>query len=242
MLKAFELERLKDQRFYSEKVKGFVEIKGTVFTFNDTTIDLNNVSVLDTETQELISNILYESDTKYRIEKRTSRAFGKDIFLLGEDQYGKLMWLEAPKWDCGWYWGFGYVETYTNNAHPSRARDIDGHSHFDGLVGYQEYYDHEKGCFRKGEYIHNVYDSPKLVKTTFTSKEGWELSELMKQFYLLREMAEFCHKDRPGCNITTSPVEHGTMTAWYKHINEVMIPKITAEVMRMLSPTGGKRC
>lgn len=239
MLKAFELEKLKDQRFYSEKVNGFVTIKGTVFTFNGTTIGLKNVSVLDTETQELIAEILYESKTKYRLEKRTSRAFEKNIFLLGKDVEGKLMWLEEPKWDCGWYWGFGYVETYTNNSNPEKARDIASHSHVSGLTGKFEYWDSEKQCFRlSSEYIHNIYDSPELVETTFTENEGWKLSELFREFYLLKEMAEYTHRNPASCNLTTSPVTQDPekMAQWHKEINEVMIPLITAEILRMLTP------
>jgi hypothetical protein len=68
------------------------------------------------------------------MNKRKSHAFNKDIYLLGKNRYGELVWLESPTWDCGWYWGFGYVETYTNNKRPDLARDISSHSHFDGLV------------------------------------------------------------------------------------------------------------
>jgi hypothetical protein len=175
-------------------------------------------------------------DKKHKLEKRKSRAFGKDIFLLGKNREGKLVWLEAPSWDCGWYWGFGYLSTYTNNAHPEKARDIHSFFHFDGLVGSQEYYDYEKGCYRKGDYVHNVYDSPQLIETAFSSAEGWQLSELFKQFYLLKEMAEFTYKERPGCHLTTSPVDHGNMKEWYDHINKVMIPKITAKILEILSP------
>ena len=38
------------------------------------------------------------------IKKRVDKAFGKDVYLLGIDQYNEYVWLEAPKWDCGWYW------------------------------------------------------------------------------------------------------------------------------------------
>jgi hypothetical protein len=39
---------------------------------------------------------------KKLIAKRKDRAFGKDIFLLGKDSDGYTVWLEEPKWDCGW--------------------------------------------------------------------------------------------------------------------------------------------
>ena len=96
MLKAFELERLKDQRFYSEKVKGFVKIKGPVFTFNRQTINLKNVSILDKETQELLSDILYETKTKYRLEKETIGSGKNKKYLMGKNQYDEKAWLETP--------------------------------------------------------------------------------------------------------------------------------------------------
>lgn len=228
MLREYELERIKDQRFFSEKHQCFVEIKGTEVILKDQTIDIKTVSVLDKETQEIISDLLYETKTKYRVEKQRN---SKGSVLLGINTEGVREWLQPPSWDCSWYWGFGYIQTPHS------------HSHFSGLVGEQEYYDHEKGCFRKGEYIHNVYDSPELIETTFTSNEGWKLSELFKQFYLLQDMAEYTYRTPAGCHITTSPVEQDVekMKEWHKEINEVMIPKITAEIMRMLTPVSEVR-
>lgn len=174
---------------------------------------------------------------KPNIDKQKSHAFGKDIYLLGEDETGTRYWLEAPKWDCGWYWGFGYVETYTNNNNPSISRDISSHQHINSsFMGQMEKYDFEKSAFVKGEYVHNIYDAPLLDKTTFSESEGWKLSELFKQFYLLREMADFTHKDKPGCHVTESPVDHGNMSKLNKHINEEMIPLITAKIIEILSP------
>lgn len=238
MLDKYDLEKVKDQRFYSERVKGFVEIKGLSFIFNGKTINLKDVSIIDEEIQEILSDLLNETKTKCRLEKRISHAFGKDVYLLGRNTEGELMWLEAPKWDCSWYWGFGYVETYIRNAEPSRARDIQSHSHFSGLVGHQLKWDNGTGVQTTGEYVHNVYDSPQLVETTFTSDEGWELSELFKEFYLLEDMAEYTHKQPAGCHLTTSPVtqDEEKMKEWHEYINKTMIPKITAEIMRMLKP------
>lgn len=173
---------------------------------------------------------------KTQIKKQKNHAFGKDIYLLGQDEHGTNYWLEAPSWDCAWYWGFGYVETYTNNRNPQYSKDIDSHSHVSGLMGPQEYYDTEKQCFRKGEYIHNIYDSPTLNKTTFTKSEGWQLSELFKQFYLLKDMADFTHKKLPSCNLTTPHVNHGDLKDWNKKINTEMIPLITAKIIEILTP------
>lgn len=171
-------------------------------------------------------------------KKQKSHAFGKDVYLLGKDKDGIKYWLEAPKWDCGWYWGFGYIETYQQNWSPEKARDINSHSHFSGFVGQQEKYYSVKGCFVKADFIHNIYDNSLFKSLTFTQTDGWKLSELFKQFYLLRDMADFCHKKpSPGCNLTTvAEVNHGDMTELYDKINKVMIPAITTEILRILTP------
>jgi len=137
---------------------------------------------------------------------------------------------------CDWYWGFGYIETYTNNACPSKARDISSHQHWDGFTGQQEEY--KDGRLVKGEYVHSIYDSKGFVGFVFTEKEGWILSELFMQFYLCKKFADFCHKKpSPGCNLTTAiEVNHGDMKDWYNKINKEMILRITAEIIRILTP------
>ena len=67
------------------------------------------------------------------MEKRSTVAFRKRVYLLGKDGEGVAYWLESASWDCDWYWGGGYVKTYTQNDYPELSRDIDSHQHFDGL-------------------------------------------------------------------------------------------------------------
>jgi len=163
---------------------------------------------------------------KTKIKKQKSQAFGKEIYLLGEDVAGTRYWLEAPSWDCGWYWGFGYVETYTNNRNPQKSRDIDSHQHIRGMFGKEI----------EGKYIYNIYNTPLLAHPAFSEKEGWELTELFTQFYLLREMADFSHREAPGCNVTKSPVNHGNLSELNEKINSEMIPRITDKIIEILSP------
>jgi hypothetical protein len=68
------------------------------------------------------------------MEKQKDHAFGKDVYLLGTDENGIRYWLEAASWDCGWYWGFGYIETYKNNQTPSKAQDFDSHEHANNFL------------------------------------------------------------------------------------------------------------
>lgn len=158
-------------------------------------------------------------------QKNKSHAFGKDVYLLGIDQDGIYYWLEAPKWDCGWYWGFGYVQTFTNNTNPKKARDINSHEHIDSSF---------MGKINE-EYIHNIYNCPRFARTTFDEKTGWILSELFNEFYTLKKTAELYHIG--GAHTTTSPLQDLLKNPEQeKHINEVLIPAITAKIIELLTP------
>lgn len=174
--------------------------------------------------------------TKTIISKNKSHAFGKDIFLLGTDIDGTNYWIEAPKWDCGWYWGFGYVETYTNNRNPEKSKDINSHQHIDSsFLGKQDVYNIEKQAYVSGKYVHNLYDSPNFAATTFTKDEGWTLSELFNSFYTLQRSAEF--HGRGSSHTATNPCAEKLMNKeWAKHINEVMIPEVTGKIIEILTP------
>lgn len=161
-----------------------------------------------------------------KMKKRTTTAFGKKIYLLAEDKDGTKYWLEAPSWDCRWYWGFGYIETYTNNEKPAIARDIQSHQHWDGFI---------TGPREKGGYIHHINENPDFFKTTLTEKESWEMAELMKSFYTLEEAAAFF--GRGGSHITTSPISESlTNKEITEKINTEYLPAIFKEIDRLLTP------
>ena len=63
------------------------------------------------------------------MQKKKIYAFGYH-YLLGIDSVGIKHYVEAPSWDCGWYWGFGYIESYTNNNSPGTSRDKQSHQHW----------------------------------------------------------------------------------------------------------------
>ena len=154
------------------------------------------------------------------MEKKKSHAFGKDIYLLGRDADGVNYWLEEASWDCGWYWGFGYVETYTNNKYPHLSRDIKSHQHFDGL-------------FLKGA----IFDSFKelLVETPLSDKEIWKLLELIDTFYTLRESADFFKNG--GSHISANPLMFELKNEKiYNNINQELLPHVFKEIYKLLSP------
>lgn len=105
-------------------------------------------------------------------KKMIPNVFGKNIYLLGIDSYGVKYWLEAPSFDCGWYWGFGYVETYTNNANPANAKGISSHQHWGSIVS----------------------GDIKLVKSTFRADKT-RVYELFAKFYALKEEADKLHNN-----------------------------------------------
>jgi hypothetical protein len=166
------------------------------------------------------------------IDKETTRAFGKRIYLLGIDKNDCYFWLEEPSFDCGWYWGFGYIEKYTNN-NPSIARDIISHSHFKGeIIGEQEIYNSKMGGFQKGEYKYHLNEHD-LKASVLSDDESWKLSELMNSFYLLSEVAGFFH--RGGSHISENPLISVLKDEnMYRKINEVLIPKIFVEIDKLL--------
>lgn len=152
---------------------------------------------------------------KYSMEK-----FGNKCFLLGQDKDGINYFLEAATWDCEWYWGGGYVETYTNNNYPSIARDIKSHQHFKEL-----FLNGHKNGFNTFKEFFPV--------NPFTDSEIWKICELMKSFYIAREYAEMVYTGsahytkNPAAEIIKSEDE-------YKRINNIVIPAIMKSLYEIL--------
>ena len=156
------------------------------------------------------------------MKKQTTIAFKKKIYLLGADAEGTKYWLEAPSWDCDWYWGFGYVETYTNNNYPNKSRDINSHQHFDSL-------------FLNDSKV-NAFDAFKefFKETTLNDKEIWLLVDYMYSFYALKRAAGilsmgYSHMTEKA---KLSEVQSTEMT---KEINEKILPAIFKQIDLLLS-------
>ena len=164
------------------------------------------------------------------IKKQKSRAFGKDIYLLGTLEGGGNIWLEQGTWDCEWYWGFGYVETYTNNRSPHLARDIMSHQRFSGFVGLKD---------KDNNYIHHLNDNPEIKETVLTDGESWRLTDLMQSFYTLRKAAEIYHQG--NSHLTSDHSISLKNKAAEKRINEKEIPLIMEAVYAVLTPKEGTK-
>ena len=169
------------------------------------------------------------------IKKQKSTAFGKKVYLLGVDKDGDHVWLEEPTWDCGWYWGLGYVRRYTYKKNPKYARDITSHTHFEGgVVGLTEVWNSKTQHFDR-VYVSHINESSKFKATVFTDSESWLLSELMKSCYLLKETAAFF--GRGGVHITKNPLaENLKNVEWAETINKTLLPQVFKQIERLLDP------
>ena len=157
-----------------------------------------------------------------------SKSLGQDdrkkVYLLGVDNGGQHIFMESPTFDCSWYWGFGYIEEYTNNENPHKSHDITSHSHFKGgLVGNID-----------KEYIHHINKNKTFKSTVLTDSESWLLSELMESARILSESAALFHTG--GAHVTTNTIKTlKNIENWY-NINYRLLPEIFSEIDKLLSP------
>lgn len=129
---------------------------------------------------------------------------------------GEVIYLSAPSWDCGWYWGFGYLGN--NNRH----------YHLHGLSE------------RKNQ---NLYDAIKehfgssLVINEERGNDLFKFCELVLTAYTLKETAEVL--GRGGSHMTTNPcAELIKNPVEVGRINEILLPAIFNEIADLWDKTG----
>lgn len=155
------------------------------------------------------------------MEKKVSSAFGKKQYLIGSDKQGVLYWLEEATFDCNWFWGIGYVETFACNQNPELSRDINSHQHLSGI-------------FDKNQNA-NAYDNFKAFFSdhVLTDKEVWKFVELSKALYKIREYSDLLHIG--GSHYTENPCSDIIKNdSEYKRINDVVIPAVLKEIYKLL--------
>jgi len=155
------------------------------------------------------------------MDKKVTTAFGKKVYLLGKDHDGIYYWLEAPSWDCGWYWGFGYVENYTNNKRPDLSKDIACHQHFNGLF------------FNKGKWAFETFNEF-FAETPLNKNEVWLLLDYMNTFYTLKAAAEILGR---GYSHFTERAKLETIQRPHitDSINKEMLPELFEKIESLLS-------
>lgn len=132
--------------------------------------------------------------------------------LLGYNDEEPI-YLSPPKWDCGWYWGWGYLGN--KNCH----------YHVEGLKKISKY-NRDKQVFEY-EFVNLKDGFDKHFKETFIIRPShrWQFSELFETFYTLKEVAEVYN--RGGSHLTTNPCRDIIKNQEeVKRINEVILPAI----------------
>ena len=123
-----------------------------------------------------------------------------DMIMLGkfDCDCSSPLWLRKPHFDCGWYWGLGYLA----------SKGI--HTHFDSE-------------FKRYK---NFIDG--AIATPYTDKERWTIYELMTQLYSLRKYADMMHSNGAHITSTNGAIDLFAEDNFkeYQRICNVLIPTV----------------
>ena len=139
----------------------------------------------------------------------TSSHFDGDVFIV------------RPTWDCGWYWGFGYLERWN-----SRIGDIDFHTHIDRQFSENKdgrscnWYEGMQDLFDQGDVFEN-------------DRQRWQFLEIVKTIYNLKMTAEVLGRggSHYGNNPLAEEIKHHNEVI---RINQYLIPKLIDEMYKVL--------
>jgi hypothetical protein len=164
------------------------------------------------------------------LNKQRLKVQQENAYFLGINQENERVYLRLPSFDCGWYWGCGYISTYS--GYKNTEANFSMHTHFKGyIIDKQEIYNSEKQTFVSGEYKHHLNEV--LKETVLNDSESWVLSELIETMELLKSMLEFHHIG--GTHKTENPLKDLFKDIdKYKQICEVLLPKVFVEIDRIL--------
>jgi hypothetical protein len=160
----------------------------------------------------------------------------KKRWYLGRTKgnHSEAIYLEDFSWDCGWYWGGGYIGNRNMHCHFDGCfldiPDIRGHS----LGGqFVTPWTPESQYLKKADMVVinngcSVWEplSFFLDEAQYSEREWWRIKDLFKQFYALRAAAE-CFQYGGHCTSEArNPLE----------INKEMQDKINAHIGNVIIP------
>lgn len=153
--------------------------------------------------------------TKFNVGKKHKFNWNGDTYyLLGIDESGVKHYVQRGTFDCKWYWGGVYINTFTDNKDPEMSDDIDSHSHFDTM-------------FREKNVLEYFKSTP------LSKDEMYKFWELAESFYTLRNMADMSYVG--GAHVTENPLQEELKNKdIYEHCNR-LIEKVYAEMDKLLS-------
>ena len=170
--------------------------------------------------------------------KRENFPFKVYLGATKKELYGEArsIFLEGFSWDCGWYWGGGYIG------------NKDMHCHFDGcFLDTPDIRGHPLGNFVTPWTVPNKYmeNSPKVIISNGCSvwegletfldnspehlrRNWWRIKDLYKQFYIFQKAAEAFQY---GGNCTSTGRTEAEINKEMEdkindHIQAVIIPEI----------------
>jgi len=150
---------------------------------------------------------------------KTLSNYPKQIFI--GKRHNESIYLTSPSWDCGWYWGFGYLGN--KNCH----------YHVEGLTKHESYNLDKKT--REYEFT-NLFDGfKKHFGTSLIVRDSQlgTLCELFKTFYTLKETAEIL--GRGGAHYTNNPCKDAIINKdEVKRINERVLPLVFEAIYKIL--------
>ena len=126
----------------------------------------------------------------------------------------KRVYLIKESWDCNWYWGFGYIQTFFRN-------DIYDHQHFDNLFLKKDIFDSFKNYFET---------------TPLTNDEIWQLLGYMKEFYVAQQYAELLQygnyiTSKAKCFLDDENIE--TNKKEVERINKKILPELFKKIEKL---------
>lgn len=143
------------------------------------------------------------------MKKEVSAYRGKIIYLLGKDAEGNKWYMPEFSWDCDWYWGGGYVQSYGKNW---------GHFHFKEFLNA-----YVVDNFRKF-----------FVETPLTDNEIYQLADLMNSFYVARKFSDLIYRGNSNFtgSIDTDDILKDEVE--YRKINKEIIPALAQKIYKLL--------
>lgn len=157
----------------------------------------------------------------YEKEPKLLREYPKFTKLGTSSHFNGDVFIVRPTWDCGWYWGFGYLERWD-----ARKGDIDFHTHIN--VEFSEngeshrcnWYEGMKHLLDKGDVFVDDHDR-------------WKFLEIVKTIYNLKMTAEVF--GRGGSHYGNNPLSDEIKNHdEVRRINEDLIPKLIDEMYKVL--------
>lgn len=158
---------------------------------------------------------------EYEKAPQLLREYPKYVKLGTSSHFDGDVFIDRPTWDCGWYWGFGYLERWND-----RKGDIDFHSHID----------HEFGTNKDGRRV-NWYEGMQEVldqgDVFENDRQRWQFLEIVKTIYNLKMTAEVLW--RGGSHYASNPLSDEIYNPIeVRRINEDLIPKLIDEMYKVL--------